>query len=143
MFFTFHAAKVQRIFGTAKFLAKKITERTILIKNVQIFCNIFCLSERAVICIVYLAGDTIAALRTSALAMPAAYPHCAPPHWRCPLPIRSASSGVLFVGRCLSGVRAPAYCLLAAAYPECELRRIVCWPLPIRSANSGVLFVGC
>ena len=37
MFFTFHAAKVQRIFGTAKFLAKKITERTILIKNVQIY----------------------------------------------------------------------------------------------------------
>ena len=31
-----------------------------------------------------------------------------------PLPIRSASSGVLFVGCCLSGVRAPAYCLLAA-----------------------------
>ena len=98
MFFTFHAAKVQRIFGTAKFLAKKITERTILIKNVQIyllhflfigeglicivyladfwdvhfFCNIFCLSGRAVICIVYLAGDTIAALRTSALAMASA-----------------------------------------------------------------------
>ena len=67
MFFTFHAAKVQRIFGTAKFLAKKITERTILIKNVQFFCYIFCLSGRAVICIVYLAGDTIAALRTSAL----------------------------------------------------------------------------
>ena len=55
MFFTFHAAKVQRIFGTAKFLAKKITERIILIKNVQIICYIFYLSERAVICIVYLA----------------------------------------------------------------------------------------
>ena len=37
MFFTFHAAKVQRIFGTAKFLAKKIADRTILIKNVQIY----------------------------------------------------------------------------------------------------------
>ena len=86
MFITFHAAKVQRIFGTAKFLAKKIADRTILIQNVQIFCNIFCLSERAVICIVYLAGDTIAALRTSALEM-------------------------------------------AAAYLECELRRIVCWLL--------------
>ena len=72
MFFTFHAAKVQRIFGTAKFLAKKITDRTILIKIVQYFCYIFCLSGRAVLCIVYLAGDTIAALRTSALAMASA-----------------------------------------------------------------------
>ena len=44
---------------------------------------------------------------------------------------------------CLSGVRTQAYCWLAAAYPECELKRIVCWLLPIRSATSGVLFVGC
>ena len=43
---------------------------------------------------------------------------------------------------CLSGVRTQAYCWLAAAYPECELKRIVCWLLPIRSATSGVLFVG-
>ena len=30
---------------------------------------------------------------------------------------------------CLSGVRTQAYCWLAAAYPECELKRIVCWLL--------------
>ena len=142
MFFTFHAAKVQRIFGTAKFLAKKITERTILIKNVQFFCNIFCLSGRAVICIVYLAdfwnvqiyllhflfiGESSYLYR---LLSRRYYRRIA--HLRIgdgPLPIRSASSGVLFVGCCLSGVRAPAYCLLPAAYPECELRRIVCWLL--------------
>ena len=81
----------------------------------KFICYIFCLSGRAVICIVYLAGDTIAALRTSALEMAAAYLECELRRIVC----------------------------WPAAYPECELQRIVCWLLPIRSASSGVLFVGC
>ena len=127
MFFTFHAAKVQRIFGTAKFLAKKMYRSYHFDKErANLFCYIFCLSGRAVICIVYLAdfwnvqiyllhfmfiGEGSYLYR---LLSRRYYRRIA--HLRIgdgPLPIRSASSGVLFVGCCLSGVRTPAYCLLA------------------------------
>ena len=137
----------------------------------KFICYIFCLSGRAVICIVYLADfwnvqiyllhflfiregsylyrllsrryyRRIAHLRIGDGPLPIRSASSGV-LFVGPLPIQSASSSVLFVGCCLSGVRAPAYCLLPAAYPECELRRIVCWLLPIRSASSGVLFVGC
>ena len=93
----------------------------------KFICYIFCLSGRAVMCIVYLAdfwnvqiyllhflfireGSYLYRLLSRRY-----YRRIA--HLRIgdgPLPIRSASSGVLFVGCCLSGVRTPAYCLLAA-----------------------------
>ena len=70
----------------------------------KFICYIFCLSGRAVMCIVYLAGDTIAALRTSALAM---------------------ASAIAFMAVHSAREQRP----LLGTWCSHKLRRIVCWLL--------------
>ena len=127
MFFTFHAAKVQRIFGTAKFLAKKMYRSYHFDKErANLFATFLFIGEgrylyrllsRFLGCAFFLQHFLFIGEGSYLYRLLSRRYYRRIAHLRIgdgPLPIRSANSGVLFV---------------AAAYPECELRRIVCWLL--------------
>ena len=86
MFFTFHAAKVQRIFGTAKFLAKKMYRSYHFDKECANFLQHFLFIGE---------GSYLYRLLSRR-------------YYRRIAHLRIGD------GCCLSGVQAPAYCLLAA-----------------------------